>query len=716
MGRIIMAIVNNIFKEAIEDAGGRALSKIGNEIIKGNADDIARKALGEASTATLSKLGTKIPVTMTTDFPNDFYRVAVRVGKNGGAKKVGSELAEKASNLGLRKNKAGKWVMDTSKWDTEGVSELENFMKPILGGEGSDNYKRFMEQIGEGDYMMSHRPDFINDETGSRFPTTLDNIEGNGDILPKVYGDSREDTIRGLLRLGGSGDEHLKSANVIADYRGKPNEMVTIYRQSPKDFNYGDWVALNDSYVDMHIGNSPDNKLWSKQVPANEVYFAGDDINEWGWFPKEVELDDAIGNEINKAISGLEGAGYLQPKQLYHQTSASSLGDMTLDRRAGIFGDSGMPEGIFLKETPEDIGLMGKNQLALDARMENPAYFKDRAELDEFIRSRGGNDLMSRRKEIDDYYQKLSDELEKKAHEAAVISYNNPTPENKALTQKAMDDWQKVADEWSKAIDDNDIRAREGIRNTLVNNGYDSAIIENDAGSGGRSVKSYIVFDKNQLSPRYDGANFDPNDVNSVFKAAGERQKNLDSSMDSIVEKLKNSGINATYRSGGNKSISSMNDKVARKMASGRDYRIMDMKDHMRGAVMLDSLNNGADEITTLLEEMQYALDQAVGIEAIESNLGYTGLHLTWRDKDGLGYEIQVTTPEVWKTKKASDKLYKEVRNWTEEDIMSDPAKMKRLKEIEAQSKALWNNLWERLGGKPDLKSLESFNDDIYYY
>lgn len=695
---------------------------------------LGEQAIAPVATSTLSSL---VP------------SVASKVGADV-ATKAGADMASKALSLGLSRNAGGNWLMDTTSWPTGGTGELKNFIKPILG-EDTPSYSRFLEQIGEGDYKGSlngHTPGWYDDD-GNIVNSTLDNIEGNGDILPKIYGDNREATLRGLLSLGNRGDEAMKSASVIANFRGKPNEMATIYRQAPKDINYGDWVGLTDSYANLHEGNSEMNKLWSKEVPANEVYFAGDDINEWYYMPKEVQLDDDIAKALDKAM------GYAKQKmnipvkmtgdypddfsripvrftdkeidtlhkytgkipELYHQTTASSLGDMTLDRRQAVSGDSGMPEGIFLKENDEDIGLMGKHQLALNAKMENPAYFKDRADLDNFMRSRGAKDLMSRRNELDDYYQKLADEAEKKQHELAMIAWDNPTPENKALADQAMNDWQRITEEWTKAIDENGEKAREGIRNTLVNNGYDSAIIENDAGSGGRSVKSYIVFDKNQLSPRYkEGMSFDPNDAQSVFNEASKRQKNLDDVMSQIADKITSAGDKAVYKSGGNKSIESMTNKVARKMAGGRDYRLLDMKDHMRGAVFLQDLNNEADEITTLLEEMQYALGQALDIEAIETDLGYTGLHLTWRDDDGLGYEIQVTTPEIWDTKKASDKIYDEIRNWTESELRADPKKQAVFDAKVAESKKLWSDLWSKLGRRPDLKPIESFNDDMYFY
>ena len=490
---------------------------------------------------------------------------------------------------------------------------------------------------------------------------------------------------------GASGNEYL--LEVGSDYQ---KGLTYNKAQPPKEVQLDDDTA---KALDKAMG-------YAKQKMNIPVKMAGEYPDDFSRIP--VRFTDKEIDTLHKYTGKIP--------ELYHQTTASSLGNMTLDRRQAVSGDSGMPEGIFLKENDEDIGLLGKHQLALNAKMENPAYFKDRADLDNFMRSRGAKDLMSMRNELDDYYQKLADEAEKKQHDLAMIAWDNPTPENKALAEQAMNDWQKITEEWTRAIDENGEKAREGIRNTLVNNGYDSAIIENDAGSGGRSVKSYIVFDKNQLSPRYkEGMSFDPNDAQSVFNEASKRQKSLDDVMSKIADKITSAGDKAVYKSGGNKSIESMTNKVNRKMSGGRDYRLMDMKDHMRGAVFLQDLNNEANEITNLLEEMQYAFGQAPDIEAVDTDLGYTGLHLTWRDDDGLGYEIQVTTPEIWDTKKASDKIYDEIRNWTESELKADPKKQSVFDAKVAESRKLWSDLWDKLGGKPDLKTIESFNDDMYF-
>ena len=640
---------------------GELAKYIGNEIVKVGGKDLATKATTSALSSLVPKAVTKATTNLAT-------------GATLGS--IIPKMSSKAvddSMMKLYRGLTQKYDPNypVAKLDTSGYESWTD--NPDLARKYGDNV--YSIEVPKSDIKTSY----------------LDE-----DPMSPTYGDRNPlysiDKKAGLD--GVSGNEYLL-------------EVGTDYQKGLKYTPVDDTSELNMAMEKSGVGSDTVSRaqhfIPKRNIP---VETAGDFPNSISRVPVKVggrEMD------TSRLYTG-------EIPELYHQTTASSLGDMTLDRRRAVSGDSGMPEGIFLKDHDEDIGLMGKNQLALNAKMERPAYFKDRADLDNFIRSRGGKDLMSRRDELDDYYQKLADEAEKKQHDLAVIAWNNPTPENKALAQKAMEDWQKVTEEWTKAIDNNGEVAREGIRNTLVNNGYDSAIIENDAGSGGRSVKSYIAFDKNQLSPRYSkDINFDPNDAQSVFNEAKRRQKDLDTVMKNITDKITAEGDKAVYKSGGNKSINSMVNKVDRKKTAGRDYRLLDMKDHMRGAVMLENLNNDVDEITSLLENMQYTIGKPLDIEAIQTDLGYTGLHLTWRDDDGLGYEIQVTTPEIWDTKKASDKIYDEIRNWTTSEINADPAKRAIYDAKVKESQDLWNNLWKKLGGRPDLKYLESFNDDMYY-
>lgn len=99
------------------------------------------------------------------------------------------------------------------------------------------------------------------------------------------------------------GDEfgiaNQQSYEAIQAARGNPNAEVTIYRGVPdKDdittINPGDFVTLSPKYAELHAssGYGPSGedagKVISQRVKVKDVYFAGDDVNEFGYFPTDV--------------------------------------------------------------------------------------------------------------------------------------------------------------------------------------------------------------------------------------------------------------------------------------------------------------------------------------------------------------------------------------------------------------------------------------------
>lgn len=142
------------------------------------------------------------------------------------------------------------------------------------------------------------------------------------------------------------------------------------------------------------------------------------------------------------------------------------------------------------------------------------------------------------------------------------------------------------------------------------------------------------------------------NDVKSIYAQAEKQQKVLDKMARSISEK---EGY-PEYQDFSPKSIESMENKVARK---GGDYSLASMKDHTRNKIMMNSWNDVGKTINDIAE----VFGGTPAVEYVVNDWGYKGLHITGRFDNGLGWEIQLTTPEDWPRKLRSDAIYDKWRN-----------------------------------------------------
>ena len=130
------------------------------------------------------------------------------------------------------------------------------------------------------DYRMQHQPMY-----GPGAYNLLD-----GDMMPDDVYDYPE-------RYGSSGSPAAitEMRQQIEAVRGDRDGLVTVYRSVPPDvavrgdlaWEDGNWVSLSKDYADQHgtSNGGPDWVTMSRQVPAWQVRFAGDDLMEWGWFP-----------------------------------------------------------------------------------------------------------------------------------------------------------------------------------------------------------------------------------------------------------------------------------------------------------------------------------------------------------------------------------------------------------------------------------------------
>jgi hypothetical protein len=80
-----------------------------------------------------------------------------------------------------------------------------------------------------------------------------------------------------------------ESVSVLMRIKGKPDAPVTIYRAVPEgasEINPGDWVTLSPSYAESHLlSNLEAGHVISMKIPARDLWFDGDSINEFGYDP-----------------------------------------------------------------------------------------------------------------------------------------------------------------------------------------------------------------------------------------------------------------------------------------------------------------------------------------------------------------------------------------------------------------------------------------------
>ncbi len=116
---------------------------------------------------------------------------------------------------------------------------------------------------------------------GSHRPMELDGGAAPLHDLTKSY----PDDIYGpnALQYYGSGyGPEKKVLDILHKVKGKPDELVTIYRGVPdgiEDINVGDWVTLSPEYAEEY------GKVISMEVPAKDITAWGDSLAEYGYFP-----------------------------------------------------------------------------------------------------------------------------------------------------------------------------------------------------------------------------------------------------------------------------------------------------------------------------------------------------------------------------------------------------------------------------------------------
>jgi len=142
------------------------------------------------------------------------------------------------------------------------------------------------------EYGMSHRPSW------EGMPPAHNLLEG--DAIPRDVYEHPEWSIASGRNVK-TDVSARESWTALQKIRDNPDADITIYRAGRENkLNTGDWVTFSKEYAKQSLEGDVE-KVYSFKVKAKDVIFAGDDINEFGYYPKS-QLTD-IWNQANKIIT-----------------------------------------------------------------------------------------------------------------------------------------------------------------------------------------------------------------------------------------------------------------------------------------------------------------------------------------------------------------------------------------------------------------------------
>lgn len=149
-------------------------------------------------------------------------------------------------------------------------------------------------------YRMQHQPRGPQDDTPIRLDDLTKSTTGEQAGYPEDFYSSNGPRFYapGPQFAGDDfGKANAESYRAIRAVKGKPDAEVTIYRAVPNDpnittINEGDFVTLSKTYAELHgasgYGRSGDEpgKVLSQKVKVKDIYWDGNDVNEFGYFPE----------------------------------------------------------------------------------------------------------------------------------------------------------------------------------------------------------------------------------------------------------------------------------------------------------------------------------------------------------------------------------------------------------------------------------------------
>jgi len=239
--------------------------------------------------------GAKISLTPDTSFGGtsvsrlkDFYKKFGFVENKGRNKDFSTRNTMYRDPTAMANASKSAGLLTSSAADLRRQANIERFgYDPNETPEVDTSYRGGHQPVGPQDENPVRLDDVTISTTGEQAGYPSDFYSSQGQRL-YAQGPRFSDDEFGIA--------NQQSYRAIQAARGNPDAEVTIYRGVPNEesitsINAGDFVTLSPKYAELHAssGYGPRGedagKVISQKVKVKDVYFAGDDVNEFGYFP-----------------------------------------------------------------------------------------------------------------------------------------------------------------------------------------------------------------------------------------------------------------------------------------------------------------------------------------------------------------------------------------------------------------------------------------------
>ena len=381
---------------------------------------------------------------------------------------------------------------------------------------GFNTVKQIYNKISDPLMVIAH-PDFTNKESRDsthKVIALVDLSVNNKQVIAPIVVDFESRYNKKIIDV-----------NLVATYFNKNNihdlikEAIALENNNQVGFYYLDKkrtqsIIKQKGYQLPSVLNNLSSNIIIRKIDSN----VNKKINKITQSKQFVRWFGDWQNSPKSASKVVDGNG--EPLVVYHQTGNDFTVFDTKHTGAGEF-DSEMPTGIFMKPTSDNIGVSGNKQMALYANIRNPLIANSRKELvDFYIKNIDGySDAKNEVKRIDSEYKQKYEQAE--AEEDAEYSKLWTAREQGKITedeyQKAIESnaLDELEEEWRNKANEASKKAKSLIDDYFKTSKYDGVIVKNDAGSFGRTTKTYIAFSNTQVKSAtdnigtFDGRNSD---------------------------------------------------------------------------------------------------------------------------------------------------------------------------------------------------------------